>query len=157
MTQGPLEGTMESTSPVCVTSDKLLLTMLIGKPQLQDLNPDILQPASPQDQLPSHLQISGLEPEQDSTSGNLLRLDELKVPASRFPTPRVPVDPANEREGQAKDHRIAGASTERETKKLPVEHRSPRDDQPHNLIRKFEYSQFKPANELTPAIDATED
>ncbi|KAJ9064230.1 hypothetical protein DSO57_1032642 [Entomophthora muscae] len=35
-----------------VTSDKLLLTMLIGKPQLQDLNPDTLQAASLQDQLP---------------------------------------------------------------------------------------------------------
>ncbi|KAJ9078558.1 hypothetical protein DSO57_1005696 [Entomophthora muscae] len=46
---------------------------------------------------------------------------------------------------------------ERETKKLIIEHRPPRDDQSHDLTRKFEYSQFNSANELTPAKDATRD
>ncbi|KAJ9050247.1 hypothetical protein DSO57_1016224 [Entomophthora muscae] len=50
-----------------VTSDKLLLTMLTGKPQLRDSNPDTLRAASPQDQPPGCLQIFGLGPEQDLT------------------------------------------------------------------------------------------
>ncbi|KAJ9059225.1 hypothetical protein DSO57_1004539 [Entomophthora muscae] len=33
---------------ITITSDKLLLTMLTGKPQLQDSNPGTLQAASPQ-------------------------------------------------------------------------------------------------------------
>ncbi|KAJ9058730.1 hypothetical protein DSO57_1009324 [Entomophthora muscae] len=36
-----------------VTSDKLLLTMLTGKSQLQDLNPDTPRAASLQDRLPT--------------------------------------------------------------------------------------------------------
>ncbi|KAJ9074219.1 hypothetical protein DSO57_1008745 [Entomophthora muscae] len=44
-----------------------------------------------------------------------------------------------------------------ETKKLPIERGSPRDDKSHNPTRKHEYSKFKPANEITPAMDATED
>ncbi|KAJ9054473.1 hypothetical protein DSO57_1014153 [Entomophthora muscae] len=59
--------------------------------------------------------------------------------------------------GQAKDPGITLATTEGKTKKLPVERRPPRDDQPHNLTRKLEYSQFKPENELTHVMDATED
>ncbi|KAJ9051108.1 hypothetical protein DSO57_1007793, partial [Entomophthora muscae] len=48
-------------------------------------------------------------------------------------------------------------SPEEETKNLPIECGPPRDDQPHKLIRKFKYSQFKPANKLTPARDAIQD
>ncbi|KAJ9084174.1 hypothetical protein DSO57_1027212 [Entomophthora muscae] len=114
-------------------------------------------PCRPPGRRTSCLQISGLKPERDLTSGNLLRLDELKIPASRFPTPRVPVNPTNGRAGQAKDPGITWAPTEGETKKLPVECGPPRDDQPHDLTRKFEYSWFEPANELTPATDATKD
>ncbi|KAJ9055356.1 hypothetical protein DSO57_1004873 [Entomophthora muscae] len=128
----------KSRKMVTVTSDKLLLTMCIGKPQLWGSHPNILQAASPQ--------ISGLKPEQDLTSGNLLRLNELKLPALRFLTPKIPVNPTNERAGQAKDPGITQATTEGKTKKLPVERRPPRDDQHHNLTRKFEYSQFEPAN-----------
>ncbi|KAJ9067780.1 hypothetical protein DSO57_1035728 [Entomophthora muscae] len=91
-----------------VTSEKLLLNMCIGKPQLWGSNPNILQAAS--------LQISGLKPEQDLTLGNLLRLDELKLPASRFPTPKVHGNPTNERSGQAKDPGITQATTERGNK-----------------------------------------
>ncbi|KAJ9049604.1 hypothetical protein DSO57_1022721 [Entomophthora muscae] len=120
-----------------VISDKLLLNTLTGKPQLQDSNPNTLWAASPQDQLPGCPQISVLKPERDLTLGNLLRLDELKIPASKFLMPRVPVNLTNEREGQAKDPGITWASTEGETKKLPVECGPPRDDQPHNLTRKF--------------------
>ncbi|KAJ9053198.1 hypothetical protein DSO57_1026595 [Entomophthora muscae] len=120
----------------------------LRKPQLRGSNPNTLQAAS--------LQIFGLKLEQDLTSGNLLRLDELKLPASKLLTPKVPVNPTNERAGQAKDPGIMWATTEGETKNLPVERGPPRDDQPHDLKGKFEYSQSKPANELTPTMDATE-
>ncbi|KAJ9077082.1 hypothetical protein DSO57_1020063 [Entomophthora muscae] len=36
-----------------VTNNKLLFTMLIEKPQLQDLNPNTLRATSPQDQPPA--------------------------------------------------------------------------------------------------------
>ncbi|KAJ9048484.1 hypothetical protein DSO57_1034717 [Entomophthora muscae] len=48
--------------------------MLMGKHQLQDLNPETLRAASLQDWLPSHLQFPGLKPERDLNLGNLLRL-----------------------------------------------------------------------------------
>ncbi|KAJ9054737.1 hypothetical protein DSO57_1011049 [Entomophthora muscae] len=91
---------------VSVTSDKLLLTMLTGKPQLQGTNPDIMQAASPQDQPPSCLQIFGLEQEQDLTLGNPLRLDESKLPTSTLPMLKVPVNSTNKRTGLAIDPKI---------------------------------------------------
>ncbi|KAJ9081575.1 hypothetical protein DSO57_1013281 [Entomophthora muscae] len=141
----------------CVTSDKLLLTMHTGKPQLQDSNPDTLWAASPQDQPPGRPQILGQEPEQDLTLENPLKLDELKSPTLTLPTLNDPVNPANQRAGLAIEPEITWATTEGETKKLPIERRPPRDDQPHNPTREFEYSQFKPANELTLTMDATKD
>ncbi|KAJ9076195.1 hypothetical protein DSO57_1028598 [Entomophthora muscae] len=111
-----------------VTSDKLLLTMLIGTPPLQDLNPDTLQASSLQDQLPGCLQIFGLEPEQDLTLGNPLKLDEPKPPTLTLPTLKVTVNPTNQWAGQAIDPKITWATTEGETKKLPIENRPPRDD-----------------------------
>ncbi|KAJ9061709.1 hypothetical protein DSO57_1017961 [Entomophthora muscae] len=92
--------------PRAVTSDKLLLTMLIGKPQLRDSNPDTLWAASLQDQPPGCLQIFVLKPEQDSTSGNPLKLDEPKSPTSTLPMLKVPVNPTNQRVGQVKDPSI---------------------------------------------------
>ncbi|KAJ9084802.1 hypothetical protein DSO57_1020482 [Entomophthora muscae] len=132
-----------------VKSDKLLLTILPGKPQLQDSNPDTLRAAS--------LQIFGLKPEQYLTLENPLKIDESKSPTLTLPTLKVPVNSTNQQAGQAIDPKITWATTEGETKKLPIERGLPRDDQPHNLTRKVEYSQFKPANELTPAKDATKD
>ncbi|KAJ9068814.1 hypothetical protein DSO57_1024906 [Entomophthora muscae] len=55
-----------SNVAIVVMSDKLLLTMLTGNPQLQDLNPDSLQAAS--------LQIFGLKLEQYWTLENPLKL-----------------------------------------------------------------------------------
>ncbi|KAJ9078774.1 hypothetical protein DSO57_1003238 [Entomophthora muscae] len=103
-----------------VTSDKLLLTMLTGKPQLQDLNPDTLRAGG--------LQIFGFEPEQDLTSGNPLRLDESKSPTSTLPMLKVPVNSTNQRAGLAIDPKITWATTEGETKKLSIERGPPRDD-----------------------------
>ncbi|KAJ9062478.1 hypothetical protein DSO57_1010267 [Entomophthora muscae] len=114
-----------------VTSDKLLLTMLNEKPQLQDSNPDILQAASPQ--------IFGFEPEQDLTSENPLRLDESKSPTLTLPTLNVPVNSTNQRAGLAIDPKITWATMKGETKKIPIECGPPRDDQSHDLIRKLEY------------------
>ncbi|KAJ9048073.1 hypothetical protein DSO57_1039784 [Entomophthora muscae] len=131
--------------------------MLTGTPQLRDLNPDTLRAASLKDQPPGCPQIFGLKPEQDLTSGNSLKLDEPKPPTLTLPTLKVPVNPTNQRAGLAIEPKIARATTEGETNKLPIEHRPPRDDQPHSPTREFEYSQFKPANELTPAMDATKD
>ncbi|KAJ9061588.1 hypothetical protein DSO57_1019039 [Entomophthora muscae] len=146
-----------STSCMPVTSDKLLLTMLNGKPQLPDSNPDTLRAASPQDQLPSCPQIFGNKPEQDLTLENPLKLDETKSPTLTLPTLKVPVNSTNQRAGLAKESKITWATPERETKKLPLKSGPPGDDRPHNLTRKVEYSQFKTANELTPAMDATKD
>ncbi|KAJ9057349.1 hypothetical protein DSO57_1023655 [Entomophthora muscae] len=123
-----------------ITNDKLLLIMLMGNPQLQDLNPEILRAGSPQDQL---------------TTGNLPRLDELKLLASRLPTSRVSVNLANESGDQAKDPGITWATTVGEVKKLPVECGPPKNDQSYTLKEKFEFSQFKPANQATPAMDTT--
>ncbi|KAJ9060403.1 hypothetical protein DSO57_1031232 [Entomophthora muscae] len=73
------------------------------------------------------------------------------------PTPKVPVNPTNESAGQAKDPEITWATAAGEAKKLPVECRSPKDDQPCNPKGKFESSQLKPTNEISPAMDATKD
>ncbi|KAJ9081269.1 hypothetical protein DSO57_1016457 [Entomophthora muscae] len=140
-----------------VTSDKLLLTMLTGKPQLQDSNPDTLRATSPQDQPPGCLQIFGLEPEQDLTLGNPLKLEESKSSTLTLPTLKVPVYSTNQQAGLAIEPKITQATTEKEIKKLPIKRGPPRDDQHHDPTRKFEYSQFKPANESTPAMDATKD
>ncbi|KAJ9090260.1 hypothetical protein DSO57_1004506 [Entomophthora muscae] len=113
--------------------------MLIRTPQLWDLNPDTQRAAS--------LQIFGLKPEQDLTSGNPLEHDEPKPPTLTLPTLKVPVKSTYQWVGQAIDPKITRATAE-----WP-----PRDDQPHNLTRKFEYSKFESANELTPAKDATKD
>ncbi|KAJ9051850.1 hypothetical protein DSO57_1000510 [Entomophthora muscae] len=90
------------------------------------------------------------------SSGNPLKL-ELKPPTLKLPTLKVSVNPTNQQAGQAIDPKITWATTEGETKKLPIERRPPRDDQPCNLLRKFECSQFKSANKLPPAKDATKD
>ncbi|KAJ9048289.1 hypothetical protein DSO57_1036560 [Entomophthora muscae] len=54
---GPLAGIIMGRSAhnpsVVITSDKLLSTMLIEKPQLQDSNPGILWAASPRGQPPA--------------------------------------------------------------------------------------------------------
>ncbi|KAJ9076808.1 hypothetical protein DSO57_1022756 [Entomophthora muscae] len=89
-----------------ITSDKLLLIMLTRKPQLRDSNPETMWAASPQDQLPGHLQIFGLEPEQDLNLGNPLRLDESKSPTSTLPTLKVPVNSTNQQAGLAIDPKI---------------------------------------------------
>ncbi|KAJ9087769.1 hypothetical protein DSO57_1029896 [Entomophthora muscae] len=120
-----------------ITNDKLLLTMFMEKPQLQDLNPKTLQAAS--------LQFPGLKPERD------LNFGESPEPL----TPKVPVNPTNESTGQAKDPEITWATALGEAKKLPVECTPPKDDQLCNPKGKFESSQFKPVNEISPAMDAT--
>ncbi|KAJ9068652.1 hypothetical protein DSO57_1026534 [Entomophthora muscae] len=133
-----------------VTSDKLLLTILIEKPQLRD---QILTPRGP----PSCPQFFELEPEQDLTSENPLKLDESNSPTSTLPMLKVPVNLTNQQEGPAIDPRITQAHTEGETEELLIERGPPRDNQPHNPTREFEHSQFDPANEITPAMDATKD
>ncbi|KAJ9089419.1 hypothetical protein DSO57_1013357 [Entomophthora muscae] len=105
----------------------------------------------------SRLQIFGLEPEQDLILGNPPKLDESKSPTLTLPTLKVSVNSTNQQTGLAIDPEISWTTTKGEIKKLPIERKPPRDDQPHDLTRKFEYSQFKPANELTPAMDATKD
>ncbi|KAJ9066973.1 hypothetical protein DSO57_1004403 [Entomophthora muscae] len=97
-----------------VTSDKLLLNILIVKPQLQDLNPDALQTASLQAQPPGCLQIFGLKPVQDLTLGNPLKLDEPKPPTLTLPTLKVPINPTNQQVDQAIDPEITWATTEGE-------------------------------------------
>ncbi|KAJ9054977.1 hypothetical protein DSO57_1008863 [Entomophthora muscae] len=104
----------------------------------------------------SRLQIFGLKPERDLTLGNFLRHDELKLPASRLPTSKVPVNPTNESAGQAKDPGITWATAAGEAKKLPMECGPPKDDKSHGLKGKFEFPQFEPVNEITPTTDAIE-
>ncbi|KAJ9059746.1 hypothetical protein DSO57_1038264 [Entomophthora muscae] len=128
-----------------VTNDKLLLTLLLGNPQLQDPNPDPWQAGSQK--------ILGLKPEWDSTLENLLRLDEQKLLASGPSMPRVPVNLANESLGQAKDPELTWATAVRGAKKLPAEWRPPKDDRSHNLEGKLALSWFKPANQITPTMD----
>ncbi|KAJ9050573.1 hypothetical protein DSO57_1013374 [Entomophthora muscae] len=132
-----------------VTSDKLLLTMLTEKPQLQDTDPDTLRAAC--------LQIFGLEPEQDLTLENPLKLDELNSPTLALLRLKDPVNSTNQRAGLAIDPEITWATTEGETENIPIERGPPRGNQSHNLTREFELSQFEPANEITPKIDATKD
>ncbi|KAJ9082209.1 hypothetical protein DSO57_1006654 [Entomophthora muscae] len=122
--------------------------MLMEKSQLQESNPKTLWAAS--------LQFPGLKPERDLTLGNLLSLDEQDILASKQPTPKVPVNPTNESAGQAKDPEITWATVAREAKKLPVECRPPKVDQPCNPKGKFESSQFEPSNKISPSMDATE-
>ncbi|KAJ9088192.1 hypothetical protein DSO57_1025633 [Entomophthora muscae] len=57
-----------------VMSDKLLSTMLIEKPKLQESNPDTPWASSPQ--------FFGFKQEQDLTWGNLLKLDEPSLPTT---------------------------------------------------------------------------
>ncbi|KAJ9064752.1 hypothetical protein DSO57_1027023 [Entomophthora muscae] len=140
-----------------VTSDKLLLTMLTDKPQLRDSNPDSLRAASPQDQLPGRLQIFGLKPEQDLTLENPLKLDEPKSSTLILPIVKVPVSLTNQQAGLAIEPKITWAFMEGEIEKLPNKCGPPKDGQPSDLTRKFKYSQFKPVNVITPAIDATKD
>ncbi|KAJ9084640.1 hypothetical protein DSO57_1022375 [Entomophthora muscae] len=123
-----LEPVMSLGNASVVTSDKLLLTMYTGKPQLYDLNPDTLQAASPQDQLPGRPQILGQEPEQDLTLESPLKLDESKSPTLTLPMLKVPVNSTNQRVGLAIEPKITQAITEGETKKLPIERGPPRDD-----------------------------
>ncbi|KAJ9083281.1 hypothetical protein DSO57_1036239 [Entomophthora muscae] len=142
---------------VTVTSDKLLSTMLIERPQLRDSNPGSLRAASLQGQLPGCPQFFGLEPEQDLTSENPLKLGKSNSPTSIPPTPKDPDNSTNQQAGPATDPRITWAHAEGKPENLPIECRPPRDNQSHNLTRKVEHSQFKPANGITPAIDATKD
>ncbi|KAJ9049571.1 hypothetical protein DSO57_1023145 [Entomophthora muscae] len=131
--------------------------MLIKKPQLRNLNPGISRAASPQGQLPGCPQFFGLKPEQDLTSGNPLKLDEPNVPTPILSTLKVPDKIANQQAGPATDSKITRAHTEGETENFSIECGPPRGNQFHNLTREFEHSWFKPANEITPAIDATKD
>ncbi|KAJ9054016.1 hypothetical protein DSO57_1018892 [Entomophthora muscae] len=112
--------------------------------------PDPLQAASLQGQLPGCPQFFGLKPEQDLTLENPLKLDKSNSPTSTPPMLKVPVNSANQQSGPAIDPKITWDHIEGETKKLPIECGPPRDGQPHNPTRKFEHSQFKPANEITP-------
>ncbi|KAJ9081781.1 hypothetical protein DSO57_1011130 [Entomophthora muscae] len=152
-----LESVMSLGNAFVVTRDKLLLIMHTGKPQLQDLNPDTLWAAILQDQPPGCLQILRQEPEQNLTLENSLKLDESKSSTSTLPTLKDPVNPANQQVGLAIEPKMTQATMEGETKKLPIERRLPRDDQPHDPTREFEYSQFEPANELTPEMNTTKD
>ncbi|KAJ9072866.1 hypothetical protein DSO57_1022685 [Entomophthora muscae] len=145
----PLLRLSPMTTVDTFTSDKFLLTMLIERPQLQDLNPGSLQAASPQ--------FFGLKPEQDLTLENPLKLDKSNSPTSILPTLKVPVNSTNQQAGPATDPRITQAHAEGETENLPIERGPPRDNQSYNLTRKFEHSQFKPDNGITPKIDATKD
>ncbi|KAJ9052873.1 hypothetical protein DSO57_1029779 [Entomophthora muscae] len=138
------------------TSAPLSVKGSAGKPQLRDLNPNTLWAASPQDLPPGRPQIFGFKPERDLTSENLLKLDEQKLLTLRPPMPKVPVNPTNESTGQAKDPGMTGATVAGEAKKLPAECGPPKDDKSHNLKGKLKPSQLKPANEITPAMDATE-
>ncbi|KAJ9072810.1 hypothetical protein DSO57_1023218 [Entomophthora muscae] len=112
---------------------------------------------SPQGQLPSCLQFFGLEPEQDLTTENPLKLGKSNSPTSIPPTPKAPDNLTNQRAGPATDPGITQAHAEEKTENLPIERGPPRDNQSHNLTRKVEHSQFKPANGITPALDATKD
>ncbi|KAJ9068069.1 hypothetical protein DSO57_1032408 [Entomophthora muscae] len=80
---------------VCVTSDKLLSTMIIKRPQLWESNPDAPRAASPQGQPPSCLQFLGFKSESDLTSENLLKPDEPSLPTTMPPALEVSVNPTN--------------------------------------------------------------
>ncbi|KAJ9082624.1 hypothetical protein DSO57_1002570 [Entomophthora muscae] len=84
-------------------------------------------------------------------------LDEPNVPTPIISTLGVPDKTANQQAGPATDSKITQARTEGETENFPIEHGPPRGDQSQNLTREFELPQFKPANKITPAIDATKD
>ncbi|KAJ9088228.1 hypothetical protein DSO57_1025115 [Entomophthora muscae] len=71
-----------ATTKKIVTSDKLLSTMIIKRPQLWESNPDAPRAASPQGQPPSHPQFLGFESESDSTLENLLKSDEPSLPTT---------------------------------------------------------------------------
>ncbi|KAJ9060354.1 hypothetical protein DSO57_1031724 [Entomophthora muscae] len=141
--------TFQKGSKKAVTSDKLLSTMLIEKPKLQESNPDTPWAAS--------LQFFGFKPEQDLTLGNLLKLDEPSLPTTMPPALEVPVNPNNQQNRLATDPGIIQATTEKETNELSVRSGPPRDDMSREQTREVECSQFKPANGITPAIDATKD
>ncbi|KAJ9071145.1 hypothetical protein DSO57_1000150 [Entomophthora muscae] len=87
--------------------------------------------------------------------GNLLTLDELNLLALRPPTPKVPVNLNNESAGQAKDPKITWATAAGEAENLLVKCRPPKDDQSYNPKEKFKFSQFEPANEISPEMDPT--
>ncbi|KAJ9053171.1 hypothetical protein DSO57_1026843 [Entomophthora muscae] len=146
-----------SLQGLSVTRDKLLSTILIKKPQLQNSNPGILWAASLQGRPPGCLQFFGLKSEQDLTLENPFKLDEPNVPTPILSTIKVPDKTANQQAGPATDSKITQARTEGKTENFPIERRPPRGNQSHNLTREFEHSQFKPANEITSAIDATKD
>ncbi|KAJ9049095.1 hypothetical protein DSO57_1028122, partial [Entomophthora muscae] len=106
---------------------------------------------------PGRPQFFGLESEQDLTLENPFKLDEPNVPTPILSTLGVPDKTANKRASPATDSKITQACTEGETENFPIECGPPRGDQSHNLTREFELPHFKPANEITPAIDATKD
>ncbi|KAJ9065176.1 hypothetical protein DSO57_1022477 [Entomophthora muscae] len=112
-------------------------------PEFQDLNPKVLRSSSLQDKLPT---VSWTETRAGFDFG------ESPEP----PTPKVPVNLTNESAGQAKDPEITWATAAGEAKKLPMECRPPKDEQSCDPKEKFESSQFEPANERSPALDATE-
>ncbi|KAJ9063277.1 hypothetical protein DSO57_1001715 [Entomophthora muscae] len=80
-----------------------------------------------------------------------------KLKEEQAVTIKVPVNSTNQRAGLAIEPKTNWASMEEEIEKLPNKHRPPRDDQPSDPTRKFEYSQSEPANEITPVMDATKD
>ncbi|KAJ9075940.1 hypothetical protein DSO57_1030855 [Entomophthora muscae] len=128
-----------------VLSDKLLSTMLIEKPQLQDLNPGIPRAASPRGQPPAVFWAQSRA------------LGKSNSPTLMPPTLKVPVNATNWRAGSATDPGITWAHAEGETENLPIEHGPHRDNQSRNLTREFKHSQFEPSNRITPTIDATKD
>ncbi|KAJ9060434.1 hypothetical protein DSO57_1030928 [Entomophthora muscae] len=96
-------------------------------------------------------------PAADLTSENPLKLGKSNSPTLIPPTPKAPEDLTNQQAGPATDPGITWAHTEGKTKNLPIERGPPREGQSHNLTGKVEHSQFKPANGITPVIDATKD
>ncbi|KAJ9088826.1 hypothetical protein DSO57_1019261 [Entomophthora muscae] len=102
-------------------------------------------------------QFFGLESEQDLTLENTFELDKLNVQTTILSTLGVPVKTANQQAGPATDSKVTWARTEGETENFPIERGLPRGGQSHNLTREFELPQFKAANEITPATDATKD
>ncbi|KAJ9062603.1 hypothetical protein DSO57_1009155 [Entomophthora muscae] len=108
----PLPDPQPPTWVPGVTSDKLLSTIIIKRPQLWESNPDAPRAASPQGQPPGRLQFLGFESESDLTLENLRKSDEPSLPTTMPPALEVPVNPTNQRAGLATDPRITQATAE---------------------------------------------
>ncbi|KAJ9087962.1 hypothetical protein DSO57_1027820 [Entomophthora muscae] len=129
--------------------------MLIKESWLQDTNPNTLQAASPQAQLPGRLRFPGLKPEPNLSLVKLLMPINLESPEHMLILQKDPVSSTNESAGLSNDPKITGATTAGELQKLPVECRPPKYDQFCNSKREFKSSYFNPANERSPVQDAT--